>query len=64
VDAATLKVAGAGLAGRAVTALAAGGGAVYAVSGASRLLQMDARSLAVTGEVAAGSPMGAILRVD
>lgn len=64
VDAATLKVTGAGLAGQTITALAAGRGAVYAVSGASRLLQMDARSLAVTAEVAAGSSMGAILRVD
>jgi DNA-binding beta-propeller fold protein YncE len=63
VDARTLAVRAAGLAGQPVSALATApdGGVVYAVSG-SRLLRLDPRSLAEAGEVTLHGPLGAILR--
>jgi hypothetical protein len=53
-----------GLAGQPVGALATSpdGGVVYAVTG-SRLLRLDPRSLARTGEVTLRGRPGAILRV-
>lgn len=64
VDAGTLKLRGTGLGGRAVTALAAapGGGALYAVTDATRLVRLDPRSLAVAAEVTMSGPPGAIVR--
>jgi hypothetical protein len=55
---------GSGLAGRPVTALATApdGGALYAVSAATRLVRLDPRNLAVAGEVTMRSELGAILR--
>jgi len=63
LDAGTLKPRGMGLIGRPITALAAApdGGGLYAVAGATRLLRLDPRTLAVAGEAALDGPLGAIL---
>lgn len=63
IDTGTLKVAVRGLSGRPVTALALApdGGAVYAVSGGSRLVRLDPRTLATAGEVALPGPAEAIV---
>jgi DNA-binding beta-propeller fold protein YncE len=64
VDTGTLKTRASGLAGRAVTALAAApaGDALYAVSAATRLARLDPRTLRVAGEVTARGGLGEILR--
>src|SRR5215472_6652153 len=59
----TLAVRARGLAGQQVTSLAMApdGSTLYAVSGATKLLRLDPRTLAVAGEVTVPGPLGAIL---
>jgi hypothetical protein len=62
VDTRTLTVRASGLAGQRVTAMgAAPDGGVYAVTGATRLVRLDPRSLAVDDQVTLRGPLGAIL---